>query len=297
MFEHFIITQFNLRQFPNSLNTDLETWTLWTRKRFGIFQTYCLSSMIKQSVQNFKWLIYFDVATPSEFDEQISALKHYDFIDVCYADGYSDFHNKYLIDIQQKTPFDTQWIITSRLDNDDCLHFRAIERIQKEFVPKDKFMISLAMGYVYDMEIKKLSKYCYPMSPFISCVEENKKSAVGIYHKCHGAWNLKLCMLKELYNRYFEKKQKKQNVCFVIDQVLWIQLYHKENVSNNFYRGFPVLRSIDLTDYGISSISVSSSFWKIYKYYNYVIWKRYIKALIINAITKFVNQISSLLKL
>jgi len=282
-FEHFIITQFNLLQFPKSSVSDNDSWFLWTRKRFAIFWEYCFPSVLQQKTKQFKWLIYFDTATPSEFNEQISELQKYDFINICYADKYDDFNFRYMKDVQQKASPDTQWFITSRLDNDDCLHCSAMERIQKEFAPNDKFMISLSLGYVLDMESRKMSKYCYPMSPFISLVEKNTDSMLGIYHKEHASWNLKLYIFKELYNRYFVKKEKR-NVCFVLDEILWIQLYHKENVSNSFYRGFPVLRSNNLISFGLNVISTPSSFWMIPKYYNYVMWKRYFKAFMVRVL-------------
>ena len=278
-FEHFIITQFNLLQFPKSSISDNDSWILWTRKRFAIFRAYCLPSILQQTSKNFRWMIYFDVATPHEFDEQISYLQQYDFINICYADKYDDFNLKYMKDVRQKVYPNTQWIITSRLDNDDCLHCHAIERIQKEFVPKDQFMVSLASGYIYDLESRKLSKYYYPMSPFISLIEKNIDSTWGIYYKNHTNWDLRLYILKELYKNYFVEKEER-NTCFILDEVLWMQLYHKENVSNSFYRGFPVLQSKNLKDFGLNAISKPSSFWEVPKYYNYVWWKRYFKALI-----------------
>jgi len=284
-FEHFIITRFNLRQFSNVFDSDNEAWILWTRKRFAIFQEYCLPSILQQSTKNFKWLIYFDTATPPEFNNQILRLQQYDFIEICYADGYADFQLKHMRNIRLKIHSDTQWIITSRLDNDDCLHHRAMERIQKEFVPQDQFMVSLTSGYVYDMESRKLSKYYYPRSPFISLIEKNTDSAWGIYHRNHTAWNqLKMPIFSELRKRYFLEKEK-WNTCFVLDEVLWMQLYHKENVANSFYNGFPVLKPQNLNDFGINIISAPSSFWSIKKYFrNYFWWKYYINAVIIRAL-------------
>ena len=286
MFEHFLITQFNLLQFPNSTNTDRESWVDWTQKRFAIFQHFCLPSLVHQTNKNFKWLIYFDAATPSEFDEQISELKQYQFINICYVDGYNDFLLKYICDIRRIVSPDTEWMITSRLDNDDLLHCHAIDRIQGEFIPKDQFMISLISGYVYDMESQKMSKYYYPMSPFISIIERNGPSVLGIYHRFHSTWKcLRLYIFKEIYRHFFVNRMQR-TVCFIIDKPLWIQLYHGENVSNSFYRGFPVLSAKNLKDFGINQISRSSSIKDIFKYYNYVWWKRYIKATIVR-IVKF----------
>jgi len=278
-FEHFVITRFNIRQFSNVINSDNESWVLWTRKRFAIFQEYCLPSILNQSTKNFKWLIYFDVDTPVEFEEQILKLQQYDFIEVCYANKYENFQLNYMKDIRLKTSHDTLWVITSRLDNDDCLHHRAIERIQKEFITKDQFMISLSSGYVYDKKSRKLSKYYFPRSPFISLIEKNTDSANGIYYRKHPAWKqLKTSVFKELYKKYFIEKEK-WNVCFVFDEVLWMQLYHAENLANSFYNGFPVLQPKDLNNFGVNIISVSSSFWSISKYFrNYFWWKYNIMA-------------------
>lgn len=284
MFEHFLITRFNLLHMPGCSVPDRKTWIAWTNGRFSIFQNFCLPSIINQTNKKFKWLIYFDATTPSEFDDQINSLMRYDFIDICYANGYDDFQVKYSQDIQQRISSNTKWIITSRLDNDDCLHCQAIERIQKEFIPVDRFMISLTLGYVYSMESQKLSKYYYPMSPFISLIEKSG-SVAGIFQKSHIAWDvLQLHIFKELYNRYFRKNEKRK-VCFVLDDVLWIQLYHGGNVSNSFYKGFPVLCSKKLNDFGIDHTSQPSRIMDVFKYRCYSIWKRYFKASIVRLLS------------
>ena len=280
MFEHFLITRFNLLQMPNYSDPDQETWIAWTKTRFTIFQNFCFPSVLHQTNKNFKWLIYFDAATPSEFNDQIKELKQHDFIEVCYAKGYGDFQLKHIQDIQQKISSNTEWIITSRLDNDDCLHCRAIERIQKEFIPADQLMISLALGYIYNTESLKLSQYYYPMSPFISLIEKNG-SILGIYQKSHTKWDvLQLHIFKELYNRYFKKKEERK-VCFVLDDTLWMQLYHGRNVSNGFYKGLPVLRSKKINDFGIDRTSQPSRAIDIFKYISYSTWKRCLKVIIV----------------
>jgi len=279
MFEHFLITRFNLLQAHTCFTPDHETWIAWTKRRFPVFLNFCLPSVVNQTNKNFKWLIYFDAATPSEFDDQINELRQYDFIDICYAKGNGDFQLKYTKDIQQKTASNTEWIITSRLDNDDCLHANAIERIQKEFILKDKFMISLAIGYVYHTEIQKLSQYYYLKSPFISMIEKSG-SILGIYHKNHNRWEaMQTSIIKELYSRAF-KREEKRKTCFIFDDTLWMQLCHGENLGNTFYRGLPVLDSKKLNDFGIDKTSQPSRYVDIFKYINPKIWWRNMLAVI-----------------
>ena len=284
MFEHFLITRFNLLQMTSYSAPDREAWIAWTKTRFAIFHDFCLPSVIHQTSKNFKWLIYFDEATPSEFDEPINQLKQHDFIDICYANGYDDFQLKHIRDIQQNILPNTEWIITSRLDNDDCLHGSAIERIQKEFIPKDQFMISLALGYIYDTESRKLSHYYYPMSPFISLIEKSD-SIRGIYQKSHTKWDvLQLHIFKELYNRYCKEKEERK-VTFVLDETLWMQLYHGGNVSNSFYKGLPALRSKKLNDFSLDITSQPSRLTDIFKYISYSTWMRCLKAIIVRILS------------
>ncbi len=61
MFQHFLITRFNLRK---------ETWTTnkqnvavlteeWHENRFKLFKDYCFTSVAAQTNKNFVWLVFF----------------------------------------------------------------------------------------------------------------------------------------------------------------------------------------------------------------------------------------------
>ena len=284
-FEHFLITRFNLQKFHRSFNPDNEKWIAWIKRRFTIFQNYCLPSVANQTNKNFRWLIYFDTMTPPEIDNYINELRQYDFIEICYANGSEDFFIKYLSDIQEKIKKETEWIITSRLDNDDCLHSSVIDRIQNEFIPSDKYMISFALGYVYDTEIQKLSQYYYLKSPFISLIEK-KDSLLGIYHKNHNRWDtMQVSIFKELYYLCMNKKVKR-TACFILDNTLWMQVCHGENLGNNFYRGRPVLYSKKLNDFGIDRVALASRGIDYFKYINLKIWWRCLYAIIFKKLLK-----------
>ena len=279
MFKHFMITQFNLRKFP--LATDAEEgWKNWTRERITLFKTYCLPSFLNQSSKNFTWLIYFDIETPPEFHYLIDELQQVSFIQIRFADGFDHFMTSYLDDIKALSD-DTPWVITSRCDNDDCLEKDAISTIQNCFVEQDEFLISLASGYTLNTHDNTLSHYYYPMSPFISLVESTKKNALtGIFDREHTKWEaLRLKITTEL-----SKKNKKS--VFALEKPYWIQVVHGKNVSNSFNRGFPVIRPKDLGDFGINLKTTKQSIFKIPMYYNYVLWKRYLKSSIVRMFIK-----------
>lgn len=283
-FSHFIITQFNLRNFPLSNNNDYQSWLEWTRKRVVLFEEFCLPSVINQSCKNFKWLLYFDSDTPKEFSEFIMKLNTYEFICVCYCSGMEDFNNNYISEVKKRTG-SSKWIVTTRIDNDDCLHNKAVEIIQNSISERSGFLISLASGYLLNTKDRTLSHYFYPMSPFISLVEANNDEVKGIFQRGHTKWDsLRLFVLKEIWLEYFDKKSRKSR--FILKEPLWIQTVHGENVSNNFHRGLPVMNNRDLSSFAIQYSSNRLPFGTITKYFNYVLWKRYVKCLIIKLIIK-----------
>jgi hypothetical protein len=284
-YSHFIITQFNLRNFPLSNNHEYETWLEWTRKRIELFKAYCLPSIVNQSCKTFKWLIYFDADTPEEFNAFLDHLNSYSFIIICYSKGIEDFNITYTEEIKKRIGRSVKWVITTRIDNDDCLHRDAVEIIQKNLTEKHGFLMSLASGYLLNIKDRTLSHYYYPMSPFITLIEAYTDDIKGIFGKGHTKYDsLRLYVFKELWLEYFNKKARRSR--FILNKPLWIQTVHGENVSNSFYRGLPVVRKMDLRDFSINYSNNRLSIKIIGKYINYVMWKRYLKCLIIKVIIK-----------
>ena len=283
LFSHFLITQFNLRNFPTSSFEDNKQWIEWTRERIQLFKTYCLPSILNQTEKNFTWLIFFDTKTPSEFEQFVNGISKHSCIEICYCPGSEGFQDDYLNEIQLRIRKETKWIITTRLDNDDILHKDAVKLIQQNFIEKDKFLISLASGYAMDVRQNILAHYFYPMSPFISLTEKASPKIIGIFSKSHTHWSsLRLFLWKEIYFEYINKSHRQSR--FILKHPLWIQIVHGKNLSNSFYRGLPVTRSIDLVDFGLNQVTKKMSLKEINKFYNYVVWKRYFKCTIIKVL-------------
>ncbi len=282
-FSHFLITQFNLRNFPKSSQTAFERWLSWTRERIKLFKSYCLPSILNQTAKNFSWLIYFDVGTPDEFKPFIQELEAHEFIKICYCEGSEDFFVNYMQEVKLRNKLENQWMITTRLDNDDLLHRNAIEIIQRNFIKKDKFLIALGSGYVMDVERNVLAHYFYPMSPFISLIESFSGNPVGVFARPHTQWqSLRLFIYKEIYLEFF--KPSARQCRFILKSPLWIQIFHGKNVSNSFYRGLPVLKSKHLSDFGINVSTLKMNLSELPKFWNYVIWKRYFKCMVIKMV-------------
>ncbi len=282
-FLHFVITQFNLRNFPLSENNDLESWKEWTRRRIVLFRDFCLPSLLNQTTSNFTWLIYFDSETPAEFNKFIESLKATGLINICYSNGIEDFYSNYINEVRKRLSSGIKWVITTRTDNDDCLHRDAVKTIQENFTETHKFLISLSSGYTLNLNNRTMSHYFYPMSPFISLIEDRDKEIRGVFEKGHTKWDpLRLFVLREIRLEYFSKKARRSR--FILKTPLWIQTVHGDNVSNSFYRGFPVLKIKDLSAFSLEFNNEKQPLRVISKYCNYVMWKRYFKSLIIKFI-------------
>ncbi|RIJ49707.1 hypothetical protein D1614_02910 [Maribellus luteus] len=293
MFEHFLITRFNLKldsieelsKFPNEfvfLNSNNQLskpnirfnekdWIEWTQERFGIFNEYTLPSVLQQESAEFKWLIYFDVETPSVFTESIEKIKRANNVHILYAKGVKGFHEQYIEDIYRLSEH-KEWIITTRLDNDDCLEKQAIRTINSMFNHQEN-IISMASGYKYNYDNHELAHSYWPNGPFISIVEKiNNGKIKGVFHKPHGRYR----ETKINWNNLLKRKK----ASFIFDKPLWLVVCHGKNVYNDFYTGFPVLSKKDLSGFGLSQDSKSSSLTNITKFANYVIWKRHLFSLI-----------------
>ncbi len=142
--------------------------------------------------------------------------------------------------------------MTTRVDNDDCLHRDAISAIQSRFVPLDQFIINLSSGYTLNMETGIMSHYFYLKSPFLSVVEDTRKDLLkGVYLKRHSQWEPGKAAP---WGRVIKSTLTgKQNHAYIVECPYWLQLIHGENVSNDDLRGLPVRRSIALDDYGVNN--------------------------------------------
>ncbi|MFT6898048.1 MAG: hypothetical protein ACJA13_002464 [Paraglaciecola sp.] len=76
MFQHFVITRFNLRKkdWQTSKNKTQVLTDTWMEGRLELFEHYCFSSLKAQTKQNFLWLVFFDTSTADKFRQVIDRL-------------------------------------------------------------------------------------------------------------------------------------------------------------------------------------------------------------------------------
>ena len=74
MFDHLILTRFNVRVTLADGAAHLGLDDLWLERRSDLFERTSLPSMIGQSRKSFQWLLFLDVETPERFVARMAEL-------------------------------------------------------------------------------------------------------------------------------------------------------------------------------------------------------------------------------
>lgn len=216
MFNHYLITRFNLRnpKWDVTKNNEALLTDQWMEHRIGLFSDFCLPSIVAQTNKNFTWLLYFDVTTPDRFRKQIEELTAgQSNIRTFFIDGMPDFYPqvKKLIADEADQPY----LITSRIDNDDCIHRNFIDEIQKQFKSQDYRAIDILKGYSLLTNPLMLGKKEHVFNPFISLIEKNSDPKT-VWMSDHNMW------------------KKEDRITRITDKRLWLSIIHDKNKVNEF---------------------------------------------------------------
>lgn len=252
-FTHIILTRFNVRHDNSSMPPSQK----WMDKRIHLFENYCFPSIVNQSNQEFKWIVYIDRQTEPKYVEIFQRFsRDLSNILIIPTDSWEQVMKKNLhSDVLKLVSDDSEFVITTRLDNDDAVHENFIQIIQQNFLKfvesnkcKDtKFAINLTKGYCLQVEPNyELTLRTHVSNPFISLVESltKDKHFLTVLHLWH--------------DNYATQTD------FPLIQVdtipYWIQVIHSTNISNQVV-GYPIMDKNKLADFGIDfrKINLSTS--------------------------------------
>jgi hypothetical protein len=230
-FKHILITRFNLskrwkvdRAENSVLNKE------WLDHRYQLFESFCFPSIKSQTCQNFEWWVYFDENLDTQYKIKNKELSE-DFQNFIpkYENSYNDFEINMPKDLQIKLIKEgINWLITTRLDNDDVFAKDTVEIIQANASYNNLSLLEIPFGYT--LEIKKISilrKVESYLNPFISLVEKvsNDSEIKSVYFQEHNKW-------KDIKKKIISKETQ------------WIQIIHDRNVINR-----PA--GVEVSSYGI----------------------------------------------
>lgn len=218
MFDHYLITRFNLRNPKWEVTKNHETLLTdeWMEDRMWLFENFCFPSVTAQTNQNFRWILYLDTTTTDKYKQRIQDLvAGFDNIQLFYIDGMPSFSPEAKKLIAEKSA-SKPYIITTRIDNDDCIHKNFINEIQQEFNSQPYQVIDIINGY--SLQIKPnfmLGKKDHIFNPFISLIEKNTDPKT-IWSNDHTMW------------------KKEKNITQIKNKRLWLSIIHEKNKVNEF---------------------------------------------------------------
>jgi len=209
------LTQFNLR--TGHALSEKRLTSEWLKPRFELFEKFCYPSIYGQSNQNFKWVVYFDSQTPQFFKDKISEYAAWkNFVPVYLDDALTEELNKRaILKSLSECP---EYLITTRLDNDDALCKSYTDMVQKNFASQNLEFISFVNGHVLHVD-GRLYSFNYLNNPFVSLIEKiNSPNTSGFRTVLCGVPHTELSEVGSM------KKVK--------SDVSWLQVIHSSNVSN-----------------------------------------------------------------
>ncbi len=237
--KHFLATRFNLRfdVWKTVKDGSVPLTEEWLAERFDLFQTYCLPSVVHQKNQDFYWVVFFDTDTPKKYKKLINeiATSFKNFYPL-YINGYDSLLPSFKQFIQSHLEEQDDFIITSRLDNDDVLHEDFTDTVQRLAVKKHETVIDLRRGYKMDItnNFLEFRKYYFPFNQFVSLVESAEEFNT-VFSRMHPDW--------------------KYSSSIIIYDIrpLWIETIHKKNMLNNVSTNANLIKNVNIREFGIKT--------------------------------------------
>lgn len=228
--DHFVVTRFNVQ--TAGRERKIATQPGWLEHRIELFCAYTLPSMLAQTTDAFRWIIYFDRDTPDDAkawaEQAISSHPHFEAL---FVKDWS--HRMVIDDIRARS--DASRILSTRIDNDDAVSTRFVQRIQEwgAAAPDNAVMVP-ARGFVLSSNI--LYERLDHTAPFGSRVEASDA-------------------FETIWSVPHVEIEKMDHVDHLADEPLWIQVVHGRNVSNRVRgRMVPLSRASGFVDEALRGI-------------------------------------------
>lgn len=209
-FDHVLLTRFNVPS--KGYESLVRASDSWLEKRVGLFMKFCLPSVRQQINQDFKWIIYFDPASPKWFIRTIEEL-NYDnvFIAIFRAEVTRD---NLLDDIRSSIDSPRRYLMTTNLDNDDSLACDFTASIREVCGTDRRTAVYFVNGLIRAGDAlyrysDKNNAFCSVISPWAAPVT------------CWADWHNRLHL--------------SMPVTRIKGSVAWLQVVHGSNVSNRIH--------------------------------------------------------------
>jgi len=161
-----MLTRFNVRRGESAAGVIVSI--AWLEERLKIFAEVTIPSILAQTRRPHFWLVFFDAETPEDFKRSVNAVVgSHSWIRWSYCKVIDSKVLKTAID--PLLPSACNWLLTTRLDNDDALNPALIEQIQSAAEVGRREFLNPRQGLVFAFgKVYKKNDYS---SPFITLSE------------------------------------------------------------------------------------------------------------------------------
>ena len=187
----------------------------WWQHRKSLFLKYCLPSVINQTDQNFEWFLGFHPSADIDFASLLPPNAH-----IIRCSSMNDFNDEVRRGLKGEV-----YVISTRLDNDDCLANDFISTI-REFsffhnlnrgILGDVYALNFRTGLVYDTEKNIVYKRDYNASSFVTLYESIGEEGVPL-------------TINNFRHAHISKSVDLANISSA--QPMWLINIHDRNVGN-----------------------------------------------------------------
>lgn len=205
-FDHLLITRFNVRVY-----VDRPASEDWLRHRLHYFNSICCASVMSQTSRNFKWIVLFDAERDSWFQSEVQNLSQKGLFEPVWVDGV--FSQAMIASVAGEYS-SAEWLITSRLDNDDAIAKDYIAEVQSQFEGQLMEFVNFQSGFQLTDSGRLLSRVD-PSNPFIALIEKRSDHAP-----------------KTVYGWPHNEVGRHANLRQVKSHPMWLQMIHGRNLGN-----------------------------------------------------------------
>lgn len=208
-FHHLLLTRFNVPHpaYRHDKRGQAVNTPEWLAHRFRLFETYCLPSVRVQTCRNFRWLVFLAADTPEPFRARAEG----GCFEAVFVSGEEDLAPA----IRARVPADADYLITTRIDNDDAFCRDALETVQAQFREQPFEFVNLATGYI--LSRGRIYRARIQSSPFVSLIERRQNGPFQT------VWCAKHDRLRE-----------RGAMCDLGARPYWLQVIHERNLQNDW---------------------------------------------------------------
>ena len=217
-----VLTRFNVvftdDHFQRDKAGSLTRTDAWLKRRFELFGSVCLPSLMAQTDPAFHWMVFFSEGTPGHYREHIADIQQSfpQFMPIFLVDGENLVERTQREVAQLLGPLDRH-VITLRIDNDDAFHRDMVARVRREFHGQEDEYINFLDGAQADLEAGLVVAFRKYSNPFMARVERVGDRPVRTVF--------------EVRHNEAEGSRALRNVT---GGPMWLQLIHQGNVTNRF---------------------------------------------------------------